>query len=178
MSINEDSTDKYVKEAYAPSIDFLRNLARNNWDSREYYRKLYSKYYWKYEYLTENIIPYLILILLKEKNKMLKYNGNTFDLNDIKDKESYLELVKIWKDTYKELSNDIRELKRTRKTFIWNRTHSKIEKSKIKIGNNPAYDPMANSRVQILSYYATLLLDFRANMKQIAKKQSKQDLAT
>lgn len=57
------------------------------------------------------------------------------------DRETYLKWVEEWKDRYKELSREIREIKSGRKEFQWSYRPKgdTAMKRKTKIGPNPNY---------------------------------------
>jgi len=60
----------------------------------------------------------------------------------VTDRESYLAFRAAWKKTYKNLSQEIRDLKRTRKQYTWKyrpRGDTGSPK-KIKTGDNPIYE--------------------------------------
>lgn len=90
-----------------------------------------------------------------------------------KTKDEYLAYRTEWKEKYKELSKDIREMKNQRKQFKW-KYRAKGDtgsKRRIKIGDNPNYDSSAGWKAWELKYVATIMLEELAESKIEAGKQ-------
>lgn len=102
----------------------------------------------------------------------------TIDLNSINptNRLEYLDWRKEWRLQYKELSKEIREIKKSRKQFRYEYRpkDNTAMKRRWKIGPNPSYDPYANS--YWASYRATLMLKRYKVVKDIARSRREIEL--
>ena len=96
-----------------------------------------------------------------------------------KTREEYLKYRAEWKDAYKQLSAEIREAKNQRKQFKWEYRDKGMNavKRKTKVGENPNYNPYANSHVQDLRYLARNMMEELAESKVKAAEQRNARLA-
>lgn len=86
-------------------------------------------------------------------------------------KEEYLDWRFRWRDSYQKLSNEIRQLKRKRKKYIWAKENGK----KIKVGNNPLYEGPIDYELYHLSTDAQFFLKARA-LSKVKAEESYQHL--
>lgn len=97
---------------------------------------------------------------------ILAYTGNS--------RESYLNWTRAWKAEYKALSEQIRNLKQTRKQFIWEyrpKGTANHEVRKTIIGPNPNHNSNASYELLKLKRKATELLELRKQAKLEAAQQ-------
>lgn len=105
---------------------------------------------------------------LKENEMKIVTFGMKF-----KTREEYLEWRKEWKADYKDISQKIRQLKKSRKKFIWKYRPKELTmvKRRRKVGPNPDYDYSAAWKVQETKYEARGLLDLLKKAKVKAEQQ-------
>jgi len=110
---------------------------------------------------------------LKEKVKM-KYS-EMMDLEkgveNIETRTGYLVWRQMWREAYKQISQEIRDLRACRKRYSWAYSNEIGKKRKTQIGDNPNYDPDASFRVEQLSAQANRLMQMRTRSKEIAREQ-------
>lgn len=99
---------------------------------------------------------------------MLTLNFNT--------KKEYLAWVKEWRTEYKALSEEIRNLKKQRKQFIWKYRPKDMTamKRRTKVGPNLNYDSGANWRAAMKGETARRLMELRMESKILASEQMKE----
>lgn len=83
-----------------------------------------------------------IVSTIKEKYKATDMAEFLKQGPEAESKEEYLAWVAEWKSKYRELSRDIRELKKTRKEYVYKYREKGDDTSKRRtiVGDNPLYD--------------------------------------
>lgn len=96
-----------------------------------------------------------------------------------KTREEYLAYRAEWKARYKDISQEIRDMKNKRKQFKWEYRvkGDTTSQRRTKVGENPNYDYSAHWKIPMLKDRATVLLDELAEAKIESGKQRAARLA-
>ncbi len=96
-----------------------------------------------------------------------------------KTREEYLTYRAEWKARYKDISREIRDMKKSRKQFIWEYRvkGDTTSQRRTKVGSNPNYDYSAHWKVHVFKDKATALLEELAEAKIESGKQREARLA-
>lgn len=103
-----------------------------------------------------------------------------FKYDEVTDRETYLAFRDAWKKAYKDLSQEIRDLKGTRKQYTWKYRPKGDTGSqkKIKTGDNPRYEMYFKGwELVTLKWKATKMMELLESVKASRPKPGSSETA-